>query len=85
MADDYIRVRVTASQTVHYDQVLKFTPKEWAEFKAMDEEAAGDELADRLDGRSINDADPIEGGDFIAFVVGPDKKPIEPRDEYRDR
>ena len=78
MSDKRIRVRVQASQTVRYNQILSFSPDEWDEFKRQGERDACDDITERLDLRAVYDADPVER--FLAFAVDESDKPVVPED-----
>ncbi len=77
-----VRVRITASERVTYDQVVTLTPSEWEQLKAMRPKDASEVLGDMLNKHDC-DGDGIDKDDFEAFVVNKDNEPVKPSDRYQ--
>ena len=75
---DKIKVRITASHRVKYDQTVEMTRKEWDELKkSIVSDDDGTVAEDWLDLRDVFDSDTIEADDVEAFVVDENDKILE--------
>jgi hypothetical protein len=79
-----IRVRIRASQKVHYDTIVNMTPEEWADFKRQTPRRAAESLVggwvDTLN--DVINADDIDEDDFEAVAVDAKGKALNPLDQY---
>ena len=77
---DKIRVRITASQRIYYDQIKEMTWAEWEEFRSLEpHQLHSQDLAGYINTHDVYDVDNIY--DFEAHVVDANDKPLNPDDE----
>ena len=80
MTEERIKINITASLTVRYNQTVGMTKKEWESIKAQNESDAGESIKGWLDMRDVFDAGSIEN--FECAVVDSDGNRVSPVDEY---
>lgn len=72
---DKVKVKITATQTIYYDQTVEMPLSEWQAMQSMSPE----EVAQQLDGgwldtRNIDEAEPIDPDDFCMYLLDDDGK-----------
>lgn len=79
-----IKVRITCSERVSYDQTVEMTREEWLKLKATPERTMEDGDMSPLSSW-LNLNEPVSGDDFLDIeldVVDDDNKPVNPPDCY---
>jgi hypothetical protein len=81
---DKLKIRITCSERVRYDQTVEMTREEWLKLKATPERKMEDgdmsPLTSWLDLREVLSGDDFD--DIEIDVVGDDNKPVKPSDCY---
>ena len=79
-----IKVRITCSERLRYDQTVEMTREQWAELKATPERKMEDGVMSPLSSW-LDLRDPVSGDDFDDIeldVVDDENKPVKPSDCY---
>lgn len=78
---DIVLVNLRAEQKFKFDQTIKMTREEWADFKSLDSHEAAVRVGDFLDAKDPFDWDDVED-DFEAAIVDKNGDRIKPIDQY---
>lgn len=76
------RVRIQASQYVHYDQIVQMTREQWDKIKSSPERRLSAEIDLWLDTSDVSHAEDIDEEEIEIFVCDESGKPVKPEDRY---
>lgn len=79
-----VRIKITASQTFHFDQIVEITKEQWEQIKGISERDMHDgdssPLVDLIDAANPSSWDDFDNAELC--VVDAERNAVKPIDEY---